>query len=72
MIETIAIGDEILTGKISDTNSTFVAQKLFSCGLRLNGQNVISDDIEAIQQTLVMVSKRARVGICFRGAWPHL
>jgi len=33
VIETIAIGDEILNGRISDTNSTFVANELFKNGI---------------------------------------
>ena len=49
-IETLAIGDELLTGKISDTNTTFVADRLFSQGFRLSRVMVVADDIEGYQE----------------------
>ncbi|MFM8270580.1 MAG: CinA family nicotinamide mononucleotide deamidase-related protein [Pseudomonadota bacterium] len=69
-IETLAIGDELLTGKIADTNSTHVGQVLFENGLRLSRQNVIPDEKEAIQNLVREISKRAKVAICFGGLGP--
>ncbi len=69
-IETIAIGDEILAGKISDSNSTFVASTLFKKGLRLTGQTVVADDPAKIRRALESVSTRADVAICFGGLGP--
>lgn len=69
-IETIAIGDELLTGKISDTNSSFIAKELFARGVALSASTVIPDRAAAIRETLTMVSGRADVAICFGGLGP--
>lgn len=69
-IETIAIGDEILTGKISDTNSSFVAQKLLQIGLTLSEQRVIPDDETIIKETLLERARVANFVICFGGLGP--
>lgn len=69
-IETIAIGDELLTGRISDTNSTFVADNLFSVGLSLTRQSVIPDDIERTQREIITASKRCDVAVVFGGLGP--
>ncbi len=69
-IETVAIGDELLVGKISDTNSQFVANQLFNLGLRLSRQTVVADDISEITHALIESSQRARVVIVFGGLGP--
>ncbi|NBT59399.1 competence/damage-inducible protein A, partial [bacterium] len=69
-IETLAIGDELLSGKIADTNSAHVGQKLFENGLRLSRQNVIPDEKHSLMEAVQEVSKRARVAICFGGLGP--
>ncbi len=70
VIETIAIGDELLTGKISDTNSTFVAGELFSLGAVVSRQTVIPDQVEVIKRQLDESSRRAQMVICFGGLGP--
>lgn len=67
-IETLAIGDELLTGKIADTNSAFVGQVLFENGFRLSRQNVIPDEKKSIQSSIQEISKRAKVAVCFGGS----
>ena len=69
-IETLAIGDELLIGKISDTNSQFVATQLFSMGLRLSRETVVADDPAAITDAILEGSKRAKVVIVFGGLGP--
>jgi len=69
-IETIAIGDELLSGKIADTNSKYVAEAFFRKGLRLNAVSVIPDTIEALHDTMRSVGQRADVVICFGGLGP--
>ncbi len=51
-IDFVAIGDEILTGKISDTNSTFVAKLLFDRGHQLGQIHVIADNFAEIENKL--------------------
>jgi len=69
-IETLAIGDELLTGKISDTNSAFVGGELFKEGFQLSRQTVVADNQQEIQSTLREISNRAKVAICFGGLGP--
>ena len=69
-IETLAIGDEILTGRISDTNSTFVANHLFQRGFRLNRQNVVPDDEALMVAGIRETASRADVVVCFGGLGP--
>lgn len=69
-IETIAIGDEILTGKISDSNSTFVANQLFQMGQRLQRQNVVPDEFPEMEAILVECSTRCDFVVCFGGLGP--
>lgn len=70
LIETIAIGDELLTGKIADTNSAFVASQLFREGFVLAHQTVIADDSLKIQNTLKERAQRADVVLVFGGLGP--
>lgn len=68
--ETIAIGDELLTGKIADTNSAFVADELFRKGYRLERVTVIEDTIEALHTAMDEAKDRADFVICFGGLGP--
>jgi FAD synthetase len=44
----IVIGNEILSGKVVDTNSTFLAQQLRAAGVSLQRILVVPDDVETI------------------------
>ncbi len=48
----VTIGDEILIGQIIDSNSAWLADKLFHGGFEVNEIRSISDDPEQIKQTL--------------------
>jgi nicotinamide-nucleotide amidase len=69
-IETLAIGDELLTGRIADTNSAFVGDQLFRKGFRLQRTSAIADDEASIVPTLKECSTRADYVICFGGLGP--
>lgn len=69
-VDTLAIGDELLCGRISDTNSTFVAAKFLQMGVRLRRTTVIEDRIDVIKDTLTELSARADFVICFGGLGP--
>ena len=70
IVETLAIGDELLTGKIADSNSAFVGGVLFENGFRLSRQNVIPDEKKAIQSAIGELASRAQVVVCFGGLGP--
>ena len=69
-IETLAIGDELLTGKIADTNSAFVGDALFHRGFRLERVTVVPDSVPAMQGALKECSARADIVLCFGGLGP--
>ena len=46
----IIIGDEILTGKVQDYNSFFMAQELWSHGVRLCRISIIPDIVDEIAE----------------------
>ncbi len=69
-IETLAIGDELLTGKTADTNTTFVGGELFHRAMRLQTTRVIPDEPEAIVQAIREAAQRADFVICFGGLGP--
>jgi len=69
-VETLAIGDELLTGKISDTNSAYVAAQLFKLGMRLHRSTVVADDEGEIVDALAVIARRSPVCVCFGGLGP--
>lgn len=48
----IVIGNEILSGKVTDTNSPFLARELRKIGIDLRRVEVISDDLDDISSTV--------------------
>ena len=46
----IVIGDEILKGQTQDTNSFFLARRLFNLGARVRKISVIPDDLDVISK----------------------
>ncbi len=69
-VETVAIGDELLTGRIADTNSAFVGSQLFQCGLRLDATQTVADDPREMERLLLDRSKAADFLVCFGGLGP--
>lgn len=54
----IIIGDEILSGKVQDYNSFFMAQELWSHGIQLNRISIIPDNIDEIANEVREFSKK--------------
>ena len=51
-------GNEIMTGDIVDSNSTFMSQQLTTIGLKVEQKIAIGDDFDLITSTMVMLSKQ--------------
>ena len=47
-IEIICTGDEVLTGKITNTNFSYMAQKLEDVGLSVHSGTTVGDDRDAL------------------------
>jgi nicotinamide-nucleotide amidase len=66
----IAIGDEVLRGEISNTNGTFIAERLFEAGYEVAEQVVVSDDPAEIRAALVRLRTTMDVIIATGGLGP--
>ncbi|XP_018008214.1 FAD synthase [Hyalella azteca] len=66
----IVIGDEILKGRTQDTNSHFIAQKLYKLGIRVKKVVVIGDDLSAICNEVRLFSSQFTYVITSGGIGP--
>lgn len=68
--ELIAIGDEILIGQTTDTNSTFIATQLNLHGISVKQKRVIADDAETIRQALDAILPETEIVFMTGGLGP--
>ncbi|MBN2334285.1 competence/damage-inducible protein A, partial [Candidatus Bathyarchaeota archaeon] len=66
-VEIIATGDELIYGRILDTNSHWIAQRVAELGARLRRITTIGDEPELIAETLHDALKRDAHFIIFSG-----
>lgn len=66
----ITIGDELLIGQITDTNSQWIAEKLNLIGFEIRQIISVSDNKEHIKNTLDEVLKQANVVVITGGLGP--
>lgn len=66
----IIIGDEILKGQTLDTNTSFLAGKLHSLGIRLERVVVLPDQVETVAEEVKSFSKRFCVVLTSGGIGP--
>ena len=69
-IGTLAIGDELLTGRIADTNTSFVGDALFARGSRLACARVVPDEISVIQEAVTELAAKLDFLVVFGGLGP--
>jgi nicotinamide-nucleotide amidase len=69
-IEILCTGDEVLTGKIVNTNFSYMAQKLEDAGLDVYWGTTVGDDREALLSAFRLASERADVVIVNGGLGP--
>ncbi|ADB37407.1 competence/damage-inducible protein A [Spirosoma linguale] len=68
--EVITIGDEILFGQITDTNTAWIGTELTNIGVRVVRKSSVGDQTEAILQVLAEAHQRADVIIITGGLGP--
>ncbi|MDH5186544.1 MAG: competence/damage-inducible protein A [candidate division WOR-3 bacterium] len=68
--ELLIIGSEIIAGKIADTNSGFLAQKLFDMGIQLTRITIIGDKKEEIMVGLGEAISRSDLVLTAGGLGP--
>ena len=68
--EVISIGDELTIGKILDTNSQWLSQRLTELGIRVMYHTTVGDDIAAMLDVLHKAASRANLVIMTGGLGP--
>lgn len=66
----VSIGSELLSGQITDTNATFLAQECAAAGIDLIRVTQVGDDQQALVDTLKLALSQADVVICTGGVGP--
>src|SRR5271163_3220127 len=69
-IEIICTGDEVLTGKIVNTNFSYMAQKLEDFGLSVTSGTIVGDDREELLAAFQLSGERADTVIVNGGLGP--
>ncbi|MEE2786949.1 MAG: CinA family nicotinamide mononucleotide deamidase-related protein [Myxococcota bacterium] len=69
-IELITIGDELLDGRVVDTNAAWLAGALRQRGWIVSQHTTVPDDVDAIRRILNDAAQRAELCICTGGLGP--
>ncbi len=69
-IEMICTGDEVLTGKIVNTNFSYMSQKLEDVGLSVKWETTVGDDREDLLQAFQRAGQRADAVVVNGGLGP--
>src|ERR671936_1939513 len=69
-IEIICTGDEVLTGKIVNTNFSYMSQKLEDVGLSVVWETTVGDDRESLLLAFRLAGERADAVIVNGGLGP--
>ena len=69
-IEIICTGDEVLTGKITNTNFSYMAQKLEDVGLSVVWETTVGDDRDTLLAAFKLAGTRADAVIVNGGLGP--
>ncbi|HVQ74327.1 MAG TPA: CinA family nicotinamide mononucleotide deamidase-related protein [Candidatus Binatia bacterium] len=71
-IEIICTGDEVLTGKIVNTNFSYMSQKLEDVGLSVQWETTVGDDRESLLRAFSLAGARADAVIVNGGLGPTI
>ena len=69
-VEVICTGDEVLTGKIVNTNFSYISQKLEDVGLSVAWETTVGDDRESLLEAFRLAGARADAVIVNGGLGP--
>jgi nicotinamide-nucleotide amidase len=72
LIEIICTGDEVLTGKIVNTNFSYIAQKLEDVGLSVRWETTVGDDRDTLLAAFLHAGERADAVIVNGGLGPTI
>lgn len=66
----LAIGDEVLRGEITNSNATFISDRLFDAGYEVRAHRVVSDEPADIRAAIQSLTSEAAVIIATGGLGP--
>lgn len=66
----LAIGDEVLRGEISNSNATYLSDRLFDAGYDVRAHRVVSDDPDDIRAALLGLAGEVSVIVATGGLGP--
>ena len=69
-VEIICTGDEVLTGKIVNSNFSYMSQKLEDVGLSVAWETTVGDDRESLAKAFLLAAERADAVIVNGGLGP--
>src|SRR6266511_2102067 len=69
-LEIICTGDEVLTGKIVNTNFSYMSQRLEDVGLSVRWETTVGDDRESLRRAFQLAAERADAVIVNGGLGP--
>lgn len=69
-VEVVVIGDEILDGTVTDTNSAWLGRRAAELGARIRWRQVVPDTIDAIVQAFRLAASRAELVLVSGGLGP--
>jgi nicotinamide-nucleotide amidase len=69
-IEVLCTGDEVLTGKIVNTNFSYISQKLEDVGLAVHWGTTVGDDRDSLREAFRLAGQRADAVIVNGGLGP--
>lgn len=68
--EIIAVGTEILLGQISNTNATYLSEKLASLGINVYWQTVVGDNRQRLAEAVRLAESRSDLIVTIGGLGP--
>jgi nicotinamide-nucleotide amidase len=68
--EVLAIGDELVTGSIINTNSAYIANKCEVVGLSVTRHSCFGDDLAVLTAAILEASERSRIVVVTGGLGP--
>lgn len=68
--EVISVGTELLLGQITDTNATYICQRLAECGIPVYFRQTVGDNFERVQQAFRLAWSRAELVVFTGGLGP--
>src|SRR5512134_1971539 len=69
-VEILATGDELLTGQVVDTNSTWLMDRLWDLGVMVRRKTLVGDDRADLRAAVLETTARAELVVMSGGMGP--